>query len=260
MISDKKIVNIFSSETIYYNGQYYDLIVEGLVNRLADTQFWLESVRLYGSPVLELTCGTGRISTEISKEGFKVIGVDNSESMLSVARAKSLQVDWVNADVRDFDLAMKFPLIIFPYNALCHFLQEDELISCFRCIKNHLTHDGVLIIDIFNLSSKYLSILQSKERTKVSIFQDLNDVVNVVMSITRDYDEVGSIVTSQALFEFSGGKPNVIEEFQFIAYLPEKINSLLRGNGFSIENKYGDYKYSFFEPDSPNQIFVCKSL
>jgi 2-polyprenyl-3-methyl-5-hydroxy-6-metoxy-1,4-benzoquinol methylase len=74
-----------SSKHFYRDGRHYDFRVKFV----QDIPFWIAQVRKYGDPVLELACGTGRITIPLAKEGFKVSGLDISESMLAEAKKKS---------------------------------------------------------------------------------------------------------------------------------------------------------------------------
>ncbi len=77
-----------------------------------------------GSPVLEIACGTGRISIPIARLGFAVTGLDIVPGMLEQARRKSigLPIRWVEGDARTFDLGEQFRLIFLTGNAFQAFL------------------------------------------------------------------------------------------------------------------------------------------
>jgi SAM-dependent methyltransferase len=55
--------------------------------------------------VLDAGCGTGRVAIELARRGFDVVGVDADPGMLSAARAKAPDLEWVLADLSDFDLS-----------------------------------------------------------------------------------------------------------------------------------------------------------
>ena len=130
-------------DDIYLDGRQYDRLF-GTGD--ADLPFWLSLAYQYGDPVLELACGTGRVSLALAQAGFRVTGLDNSEGMLGQARRKSreagLEVGWVAADMRDFDLDRVFSLIIMPANALCHLLDLNSFESCMAQVRKHLAPDG----------------------------------------------------------------------------------------------------------------------
>ena len=51
-----------------------------------DNPFYLELARQCGGPVLELACGTGRVSIPLAEAGFAVTGLDASPPMVEAAR------------------------------------------------------------------------------------------------------------------------------------------------------------------------------
>jgi SAM-dependent methyltransferase len=54
--------------------------------------------------VLDAGCGTGRVAIEMARRGFDVVGLDADPSMLSAARDKAPDIEWVLGDLSDFDL------------------------------------------------------------------------------------------------------------------------------------------------------------
>ena len=71
---------------LYWDGRHYDLKYRDLKE---DLPFWLDQVEKYGEPVLELGCGTGRITLPLTEKGIAITGLDISEPMLSLARKKA---------------------------------------------------------------------------------------------------------------------------------------------------------------------------
>ncbi len=67
--------------------EYYDsspMVAE----RKQDVSFYVGAARKYGDPVLELGCGTGRVTLAIAEAGHRVMGLDVSEKMLERAIEK----------------------------------------------------------------------------------------------------------------------------------------------------------------------------
>ena len=52
--------------------------------------------------VLDGGCGTGRVAIELARRGLDVVGVDGDPGMLSAARAKAPDLEWIHADLSDF--------------------------------------------------------------------------------------------------------------------------------------------------------------
>jgi 2-polyprenyl-3-methyl-5-hydroxy-6-metoxy-1,4-benzoquinol methylase len=55
--------------------------------------------------VLDAGCGTGRVAIELARRGLEVVGLDADPGMLSAARAKAPDLEWVLADLSDFELS-----------------------------------------------------------------------------------------------------------------------------------------------------------
>ena len=55
--------------------------------------------------VLDAGCGTGRVAIELARRGLDVVGLDADPGMLSAARTKAPELEWILADLSDFELA-----------------------------------------------------------------------------------------------------------------------------------------------------------
>ena len=72
--------------------------------------------------------------------------------MLGAARAKALaagvEVQFIEADMRSFELPRRFAAIFIPGNSLLHLVGIDDLRACFNCVRRHLAEGGRLAFDI----------------------------------------------------------------------------------------------------------------
>lgn len=240
-----------------YDGKYYDIKYRNLTQ---DIPFWIDMARRYGDPVLELACGTGRISIPLAREGFRVTGIDISDSMISRAREKlrheDLSVEWVNADMRDFHLGKKYSLILLPFNSICHLLELRDLEGCLSCVKEHLKPYGRLIIDVFTPSPEILC-RRPEERYPNTEFPDPNGRGIVEVTESNYYDGASQINRTRLFFKFPGKKEEFVEELDMRMYFPQELEAILKYNGFKIEHKYGSYDLSEFSSQSPKQIIIC---
>jgi len=105
-------------------------------------------------PVLDLCCGTGRLSRFLLERDFRVVGVDLSEYMIAYARQNNLeyviaeQADFLQGDAANFRLDEKFGLVVSTYDALNHLPSDEALRSCFQCVFDVLQDDGYFIFDL----------------------------------------------------------------------------------------------------------------
>ncbi|WP_017318305.1 class I SAM-dependent DNA methyltransferase [Mastigocladopsis repens] len=256
---------MFGKKSLFFNGSLYDSYHNAgksyFYQKLEDIPLWLNLARKYGEPILELACGTGRISIPLAEQGFQVTGIDISQSMLDVAKQKSSQVEWLEADIRDFKLEKKFALIILPYFLLMGLLKLKDIETCLDCVRRHLQPGGTLIIDVMNPSRKFLLdlLLLSQKRFLDCIFPNPEGKDNIVVTIERGYVVEQQILIEKLFYNIPGETEEVVDELKLRLYFPEELEMLLKYNGFTIERKFGDYDMTPFTSESPQQIVVCKA-
>lgn len=92
-------------------------------DRIGDLGFWTCCVETYGSPVLDLCCGNGRISIALAQRGYRVVGVDINARFIAAARQRAaclgrtdnaLDVSFILTDIVHLDLQEKFKVDIMP--------------------------------------------------------------------------------------------------------------------------------------------------
>jgi SAM-dependent methyltransferase len=119
---------------------------------IASERFYVEEARQAGGRVLELGCGTGRLTVLIARAGVEIVGADLFEAMLEAARAKAraagARAQFVQADMRAFDLPRPFAAILILGNSLLHLLTTEELKQCLGGVRRHLAAGGRLVFDV----------------------------------------------------------------------------------------------------------------
>jgi SAM-dependent methyltransferase len=125
-----------------------------------DVEFYVEEARAAGGPVVELACGTGRISVPVAKGGLAVIGVDASAGMLAVAReyaeaeGVAERLDLRLGDMREPPVAERVPLVLIPFRSLLHMTTEADRLRALTAARELLVPDGRLVFDVFAPSSE----------------------------------------------------------------------------------------------------------
>ena len=105
-------------------------------------------------PVLELACGTGRLLISIAKEGYEVVGIDLSTTMIRLARERISQlplgiqkrIQLCNVDMSNFQLDRKFGLIFIADNSFRELMTRDQHLSCLQGVYDHLRPDGEFLM------------------------------------------------------------------------------------------------------------------
>lgn len=97
---------------------------------------------------LDVACGTGQHLAAVADEVDEVVGVDLSESMLDVARARlGGRVELRVADQRDLDLGRRFDVVTSLFSSIGYAEDLDELDATVAALARHVAPGGVLVIE-----------------------------------------------------------------------------------------------------------------
>lgn len=112
--------------------------------------------------VVDLGCGTGKLTELLSDAGYDMIGIDSSGEMLAVAmaakEASGRDILYLNQDMRELALYGTVGAVVSVCDSLNYLLEEEELLAVFRLVNNYLYPGGVFLFD-FNTVYKYETVL-----------------------------------------------------------------------------------------------------
>ena len=112
--------------------------------------------------IVELGCGTGNITEYLAKEGYDMIGIDNSMDMLEVAAEKreksGLDILYLLQDMREFELYGTVRAAISICDSMNYILEYQDLVKVFSLVNNYLDPGGIFIFDC-NTEYKYQELL-----------------------------------------------------------------------------------------------------
>lgn len=119
-----------------------------------DLPFWLDLAALAGGPVLELGCGTGRVSIPLATAGFEVYGLDRDLGMLAVLDTQlppeaRRRAHVFQGDMAAFHLEKRFALVISPCNTLST-LPGEALRATLALAHCHLLPGGLFAASLPN--------------------------------------------------------------------------------------------------------------
>jgi SAM-dependent methyltransferase len=222
-----------------------------------------------GGPVLEIACGTGRVTIPIARLGFATTGLDIVPGMLNQARRKSrgLPVRWIEGDARTFDLHEKFRFIFLTGNAFQAFVTNAEQEALLERVHAHLHDDGLFVFETRNpllpntktRDGLFVTLETQKKEEAWPSYININGQ-EVQVSSTRVYDHVAQIVhlTSYKRWHEDGQEHTRIARTALRYTFPQELAALLHYNGFSIERQYGDWNMEPLSATSPSIISVCR--
>jgi SAM-dependent methyltransferase len=131
-----------------------------------DVPFWTRVASAAEGPVLELGCGTGRVSLPLARAGIDLVGIDRSEPMLARARARAARsarsavrsakngrlrggLNLVRGDIRALPFeADAFSMVLAPYGILQSLIRSRDLTSTLASVARVLAPGGTFGIDL----------------------------------------------------------------------------------------------------------------
>ena len=121
-----------------------------------------EILKAYGMEsgiLLDLGCGTGKLTQLMEAKGYDMIGVDNSIEMLDIARETSKDnILYLLQDMREFELYGTVQAVYSACDSINYILEEEDLREVFSLVNNYLDPKGIFIFDI-NTRYKYEELL-----------------------------------------------------------------------------------------------------
>ena len=123
-----------------------------------DVPFWRRVASGAGGPVLELGCGTGRVSLPLARAGVNLIGIDRSAPMLDRARRRILKssapqirksLRLVRGDIRSLPFQDEtFPMVLAPYGILQSLIRPRDLTATLASVARVVAPGGTFGIDL----------------------------------------------------------------------------------------------------------------
>ena len=234
------------------NVETYDARTSGFPGEI---DWWVRQARDSGGPVLEIACGTGRVTWPIARAGVEIVGLDINLSMLRAAESKrALEPRDVNEHVRftvgdmtDFALGETFALAIIPFRAFQSLLTPEAQRASLTCVHRHLRPAGRLIVDIFDPRLDWIL----PDRTEPGlpdrpsfVHPVTGHAVNVEV-LSRANDPLRQVFAEWWLFTEMSASGAVLREEEEILELRwtyrYEMRHLLELSGFSVERELSDF-------------------
>ena len=193
--------------------------------------------------VLELGCGTGSVTRRIKRAGYDMIGIDNSEEMLSLAKAKGSEgILYLLQDMTEFELYGTVNAVISICDSINYITEEDELLKVFKLVNNYLEKDGIFVFDM-NTEYKYRELMGD------NTIAENREEGSFIWENTFYEDESINEYNLTLYIKDKDNRYNRFEEVHYQkAYTVEKVKELLQKAGMEYITSYDAFTY-----DEPNE-------
>jgi len=199
--------------------------------RCEDLGFYSALAAGTGGAVLELACGTGRLTAPLG-----AVGLDIDAAMLGAARKRGAR-HLVRADMRRFSLARRFALVAIPYNSLQLLLEDDDIVACLRCAGSHLRPGGVLGLEVTDFQHGAVRASVAAER--------LGHADGVTLHGALVHDFSSRVTTYYRRFE-EGGEA-LVDHVHLRCLGHAELEDLLGRAGLAVTNVAREGQRAFWE-------------
>ena len=209
--------------------------------------------------ILDLACGTGRMTRELSSRGYDMIGVDGSEDMLMEAYSSGTEgILYLLQDMRSFELYGTVGAVVCCLDSLNYLLSEEDVSKTFSLVHNYLDPDGLFIFDV-NSPYKFESIYGDN----AYILEGENgDGGLIYCGWQNEFDKESGICDFYlSVFEENedGSYFRADETQKERCYSPDTLVKLLESNGFEPLGVYGDFDLSLPREKTERLYIVARA-
>jgi SAM-dependent methyltransferase len=228
---------------------YYDEIFADIDSEVAFLR------PLAGDPprALELAVGSGRVALPLSRAGVSVTGIDISDDMVALLRAKpgGDEITVLMGDFAKVEVEETFPLVYLPFNTLFTLPDQARQIECFMNVAAALEPGGRFVLDAFVPDLSRFD--QYGTRIGVSSISSKSEHA-FEMSI---HDSVGQTVVSHHIRRLANGSTVVLPVRVRYAW-PSELDLMGRLAGFDLEERWGWYDRRRFTEKSGQHVSVYR--
>lgn len=241
-----------------------------------DVPFWRNLARQAGGPVLELGCGTGRVSLPLARAGVRLIGIDRSEQMLARARTRtkrarlSAQVTLIRGDIRFLPFGHLTPsqgssptgeggfaMVMAPYGILQSLLREPDLADTLREVHRVLEPGGTFGIE---LVADLPAWKEYTKRVSLKGWRGRRGGAHLTLSETVRQDRARQLTIFDQEFTERRGKTSRVHRvaltFRTLS-VPQMVGRL-ENAGFEISALLGDYRGRAWDPRAEVWVILAK--
>jgi SAM-dependent methyltransferase len=212
---------------------------------------------IIGKKVLDIACGTGEISLRLIDKGYDVTGVDLSEEMLFMAQDKAenqeKKLPLFHQNMAELSSLGLYDVVTIFCDSLNYLETDEEIISTFKGVKEHLKQDGLFLFDvhsIYKVSQIFMDETFTFNDEQVSYIWDCfpgeypNSVEHELTFFVHDRE--------------SGLYERVEETHKQRTYPILQLRQWLEDTGFEIISISADFTSEYPTDMSERIFFTCK--
>lgn len=215
-----------------------------------------EKYKMTPKLIAELGCGTGTLTNYFAGKDIDVIGIDNSDQMLAIAKEKSaaqgLDVLYLLQDMQDFELYGTVDSIYSACDSMNYIIEDEELLQTFKWVNNYLEPGGLFIFDI-NSQYKYEEILAQN-----TFAYNMEEASYIWENYYEKEEQINEYLVTFFVKEEDKKYTKFEELHHERMYTLETIKGLLEQAGMRMEGAFDGYTFNPIRPDSDRITFIAR--
>lgn len=217
-----------------------------------------------GGTIIDLGCGTGRVTLALARAGYHVIAVDRAPAMLASLRTRlsrtpsaiRQRVSVRQGDLLDFRLGVKAPLIVAAFNVVEHLYTRVELDACLRRVRAHLPPGGLFAFDVQVPDPEWLS-RDPRRRWARTRFRHPSTGRLVEYTTSHTYDPIGQIALIRLFYRDIARDEESCVVLSQRKYFPAELEAQIAASRLRVVERYGDFTDQPLAPGSSSQLLLC---
>lgn len=230
-----------------------------------DIPFYLDQASNINGSVLELGCGTGRVTIPMAEMGIDVTGVDISPAMVCKLKEKAANSGVILKshvmDMRHLRLDQNYQLVVIPYRGFQSLMDVEGQEKCLNSIHRHIEHGSKVIVDMFVPSRELFDQYDDISYQVKEISNCASRVVSTVWHRSNFNRHNQTIETCLKIESIAGG---IIRESKYIDFnlrylYRHEAEYLFKNCGFRVNELYGGFTGQPFDESSTDMVWVLES-
>jgi len=230
-----------------------------------EVEFVIHMADIFGSKIMELGAGTGRLSIPLAQSGFEVTAVDQEIEMLLVGIRKMSRLlpgkppIWLCSDAIQLGISGNYNLVLLMNNFLFELFPQYMPLSL-REARRVLASNGRIILEVFNPHQMHLEQLNGWKRL-IGEYKVNDQFIRVTGATLVDFSAhiIDLKLTHEIYNPYLSDMPTITSSSLTHHYLDnQQICKLLQDEKWNIEAIYGGFSFEPFDPiESPKMIYIC---
>jgi len=229
----------------WFDSPYYHILYKD--RDYKEAQSFMDSLTNYlnlpeNGSILDLACGRGRHSIYLSTLGYRVTGVDLSES--SIAYAKKFENDSLQFQKHDMTQAYpkKFDAVFNLFTSFGYFEDESYNLKTIQAISQELNETGFGVIDFMNVPKVLDGLIEEEVKT----------VENIDFMLKRRYDD--EAIIKDISFETPKGSYSFTERVKALHL--EDFKDMFDQAGVHLLDIFGDYQLGKYHKSNSERLIM----